>query len=132
MSIDGAVTWLVGVAGAVPGTKSAPTRPPEQAGGYPFVVAYEREAETLFEGAGFGHDLVTIYLEIHLSRVMLASAVQKAAQYREAVLAGIMADPTLGGSVASLRGLRRTFGALGWGGVVTVGYRFEVDVKVLL
>jgi len=132
MSVEGAIERLVQIAGAVPGTKQAPAVPPETASGFPFVVAYERTGETLFEGAGFGHDLVTIYLEVHLSRVMLAAAIEKAAVYRNAVLAGIMADPTLGGSVAALRGLRRTFGALGWGGVVTVGHRFEVDVKVLL
>jgi len=129
-SIEGAIAYLVELLGSVPGTKAAPTVAPETAAGYPFVVGYERTAETQLAGAGFGYDLVTLFVEVHLSRVMLAEAIQRAALYRSALIAGVLADPTLDGTVSTVTALQRTFGGLEWGGVATIGYRFELTVKV--
>lgn len=132
MTIEGAISNLQAKLLALPGIKSAPEKPPEAVMAYPFAVSYERTGVFTMESQGIGKDLVTIWCEIHVSRVLLGSAIQTAMAFRDPFLRAIMADPTLGGEVSTVNTIRRTFGQLVWNTVDTIGYRFEVDVKVKL
>jgi hypothetical protein len=81
---------------------------------------------------GSADDLVTIFAEIHVSRALLAAAVTQAMGLRDPFLQSLIADPTLGDTVSTTNEIRRSFGRMEWGDVETIGYRFEIDVKVMI
>lgn len=130
MTIEAAITKLQTHALALTGMKDAPDQPPETINVFPFSIAYERTAETLQRGYGFADDIVTLWVEFHVARQLLQGGVQTAMALRDPFLKKLIGDPTLGGSVSTITAIRRTFGWLKWGGTDTIGYRFEIDVKI--
>ncbi len=132
MTIEAAIANLQAKALSVAGTQEAPTAPPESNMGFPFAICYEREGTLNQHSAGFADDLSTLWLEYHVERSILPAAITSAMTFRDAFLKKIIADPTLGGSVSTVTRVQRTFGALKYAGVDTIGYRFEVGVKVPL
>ncbi len=132
MTIEAAIGNLTTKLLAVPGMKQVPSGPIEDIGLFPFGVAYERSASTNGLAYGSADDLVTLWVEIHVSRVLLQEAIIQAMALRTPFLKSLIGDPTLGNTVSTVNDIRRTFGALKWGWVETIGYRFEIDVKVML
>jgi hypothetical protein len=132
MTIEAAITNLQGKWMSLAGIKSAPNVPPEGVGAFPFAVSYERSGTFDIQSAGFGFDLATIYSELHVSRQLLPVSITTATNFRDNFLKLLIGDPTLSESVSNVRQIRRTFGRLEWGGIETIGYRFEVDVKLLI
>jgi len=130
MSVDTALANLTSKLAALPGMKSAPTLIPEDPGVFPFGIAYERSGVLVARAAGEANDLATLFVEIHVARSLLGQAIQLASTFRDPFLLALIADPTLGGSVSTMNDVRRTFGVLEWAGVQTIGYRFEIDVKI--
>lgn len=132
MTIEAAIADLREKLLSLNGMRSAPVNPPDATAAFPFGVSYERSGTLEMKSAGFANDLATIWCEIHVSRQILPQAVALAMEFRDPFMKLLIADPTLGGTVSTIREIRRTFGRLEWGGVETIGYRFEVDVKVTL
>lgn len=133
MTIEAAILNLQDKLLALSGMKAAPDYPPEGAGAFPFGVSYERNAGTMANSDSFADDLAVIWCEIHVARQILPKAIQTAMAFRDPLLKALIADPTLAGSISTIRWpVLRTFGLLTWGGLETIGYRFEVPVKVLL
>lgn len=132
MSLSGSITRLQALALLVSGIKAAPAKPPEGAGQFPFAVAYPRSGPVEFKSAGWAEMMHTVYVEFHVSRSILPLAVNQAIGFVEAYPTLLLADPTLNGNCASLNAVRYTFGRLEWGGLETLGVRFEVDLKVNL
>lgn len=131
MSVETAINYLAGVVGALPGMKQAPTAPIESPGGvFPFAVTYEYTGTFQAESGGFGHDLVTLFVDIHVQRFMLPESIALAMSFREPFLKALIADPTLGGSVSTFNEVRHTFGEMMYNNTKTIGYRFEIDIKV--
>lgn len=135
MSLSGAITRLQYHAGLLSGVKEVPTSPPESANEFPFVVTYPARGK-FFNPSGWSKGLHTIFVEIHCARVILPAAVTQALAYVEAYPNLIMNDPTLNSTVDTIilseedDGIPYTFGRLEWGGVQTIGVRFEVTVKI--
>ncbi len=51
--------------------------------------------------------------------------------YAESIPNAIMADPTLGGTVDTVVDpITYTFGAMEWAGLETIGYSYEIVVKI--
>lgn len=132
MSVQAAITALQTTWSGLSGVLSAPTHPPEAPGAFPFAVTYERAGELQQHSAGFGDELVTLYSEVHLARQLLPATIATALPLRDAFLSALIADPTLAGTVSTITARRWTFGQMEWGGTGTIGYRFEIDVKVPL
>lgn len=132
MTLQAAIADLQVKALAMSGIKEAPVQVPESTGEYPFVVTYPRSGSFELVSAGWGYLLATLYTEIHCSRQMLGPGITQALPYAELFPQSVMADPTLGGAVAAVNDLRFTFGELTWGGIGTVGFRWEVDVKIMI
>jgi hypothetical protein len=130
MTIEAAIQDLQDKLLSLSGMKSAPDSPPEGAGAFPFAVTYERTGTLTLNSYGWSTDIVTLWCEIHVSRAILPRAVEQAMSFRDPLLKLIIADPTLGDTVSTVLELRRVFGRLEWGGIETVGYRFEIDIKV--
>jgi len=132
MTLASAIAAVQTKAGALSGIKAAPTNPPESANQFPFAVSYPRTGRAEFASAGWANYFHTLFCEIHISRQLLPQAIATALPYAELLPSAIMADPTLGGTVNEVREVRYTFGRLEWGGVDTIGFRFEIDVKLNL
>ncbi len=141
MSIEGGIANLqtkvlaltgMDIAGRTVKMQAAPEQPTEAANQFPFAVAYEREAETVFAASEYAQDAGLIYCEIHVARVMLGAAIVLAMSFRDPFLKLLIADPTLGRNVSPITRVKRTFGALTWGKVDTIGYRFEIAVPSAL
>lgn len=130
MTIETAILNLQAKVLSLSGIKAAPSAPPEGSGAFPFGVSYERSGTLVLHSYGFADDLATIWCEIHVGRGILSKAVEQAMGFRDPFLKLLVADPTLGGTVSTIVEVRRVFGVLSWGGIETLGYRFEVDVKV--
>jgi hypothetical protein len=128
MSLTPAIAWLADKATAL-GAKSAPDTPPEDIRVFPFFVAYERETHLTPHSYGDGLNLGVLYVEYHLGRTMLSTAVTKAYGFRDAFLAALLANRTLGGTVEVWNALDGTFGGMKWDETATIGYRWELKVK---
>ena len=132
MTVQAAILNLQAKALALSGMKSAPDAPPDAAGAFPFAASYERIGKMVTHSYGFSHELVTIFTELHVTRQNLTVAIDTAMPFRDPFLVAIRNDPTLGGTISTIEEVRWTFGALKWGTVDTIGYRFEIDVKVAI
>lgn len=111
------------------GITNAPDSIPEAANAFPFGVSYLRQGHLDIE-AGWGKHFHTIYTEVHVSRTLLSSAIDKATSYIEPFFVSLIADPTLGSTISNIVDVRYTFGGLKWANVETFGVRFEIDVKI--
>lgn len=132
MTIELAIANLQAKVLSLSGMKAAPATPPEGTGAYPFGVTYERSGEMILNSYGFADDLSVLWTEIHVSRANLSTGIVQAMAFRDPFLKLLIADPTLGGTVSTIRNILRTFGKLEWNGIETLGYRFEIGVKVTL
>lgn len=130
MTLAEAIKQIQVVTGGLAGIKSAPSTAPEAAGAFPFAVAYPRSGTLTINSYSWGTLLHTIYVEIHVARTLLPAAIDQALPYVESFASALVADPTLEAAVDTVNGIRFTFGKMEWGGVETLGWRFEVDVKI--
>jgi hypothetical protein len=130
MSLLDAVHGVQTIVRGLPGIKAAPDAPPEDITVFPFGITYPSSADGLFQSAGWAKTVHTLYCEIHVARTMLPLAVETAIPYYELFLAALIADPKIGGTVDTVVGLRYLFGRLQYAGVETIGFRFELDVKI--
>jgi hypothetical protein len=134
MTVEAAIANLQAKALAVTAgaPKAAPLVPPESANQFPFCVCYEQSGELVQHSAGFADDLAVLALEYHVAREILPTAITAAMRFRDPFLKAIIADPTLTGTVSTVRSVTREFGKLEWGGVMTIGYRFLIGIKCSL
>jgi len=130
MTITTAIANIQSKLGAL-GVKVAPSTVPEAANVFPFGVSYLSTGHLDLESAGWGRNFHTIFSEIHVSRNLLGPAINTAMSYIEPFFLSLIADPTLGSTVSNLVDVRYKFGRLEWGGVETIGVRFEIDVKIM-
>ena len=130
-SIVGAVANIQAKALSLTGILAAPANPPEGSGVLPFSVCYPRSGELESGSAGWGNGLHTLVCELHFSRVNLPAAVATATPFIESFMAKLANDPTLGGTVSTVRNnIRYTFGKLEWGTDENIGIQFEIDIKI--
>jgi hypothetical protein len=124
-------TYLQATALTLPGMRSAPELPPEKAAAYPFAVTFPYQGDWDGLSGGWMIGLHTLATEIHVARKNLPYDVAKVIGYCETFANALLRDPTLGGHVDTINGgIRYTFGPMNWGGQETIGYRFEINVKV--
>ena len=129
MSLVTAVARVQVLAGQLAGIKQAPTSPPEQTSMFPFAVSYARTGTETPQSDGWSVSLHTLVCELHCQRTVLGLAVAQALPMYEAFAVAVLADPKLAGTVQTVNQLRYTFGQLEYGGVQTIGFRIEIDVK---
>jgi hypothetical protein len=131
MTLSAAIAKIQAHAIAV-GMAEAPTYPLESQEVYPFAIAYDRRGNLIQESAGWGIDMCTVVCEMHFINQYLPLAVTKAMTYRESFIKRIISDPTLGGTVTTINGLRYEFGKLGDDESADLGYKWEFDIKTVL
>ncbi len=105
---------------------------PEDVGALPAVIIYAISGRTDWAGQGVVDDLVTIRLDLMVSRGLTSTAFSDLYTLREAVLSTILADPTLGGSVDTVNGIVYQLANIVYGQTVLLAYQFDIEVKVML
>lgn len=114
------------------GCAQAPAYAIEEMGPSPFSLAYEDSGETFIHAVGFADDTAVLVVEHHVSRSMLPKDIAKAATLRDTFIKAIRDDVTLNGTVDTVSFVRRKFGRMKLGTMPTVGYRYEIGVKIQL
>ena len=112
--------------------REAPTTPNEAQILFPFAITYDRSGELILQSSSWAYDLATIVSEIHVARQILAKDIALAMTFREPFLRALIGDQTLNSQVASMNAIRYAFGKLEYAGDETIGYRFEIDIKLHL
>lgn len=133
MTIQAAIAYIQGLAEGLTGIRQAPDFPPEQMNVFPFAVCYPSAGEFRAGPIGLMKGLHSLVVEIHVARKDLPRDVETALPFGELLAAAVFDDPTLGGTVDTVRadeGITYTFGALAWGGQATIGWRITVPVKI--
>lgn len=133
MTIQTAIAHIQGLAEGLTGIRQAPDFPPEQMNVFPFAVCYPAAGQFQAGPMGLMKGLHNLVVEIHVARKDLPRDVETALPFGELLAAAVLDDPTLGGTVDTVRadeGISYTFGALAWGGQETVGWRVIIPVKI--
>jgi len=130
MSLSGAISRIQ-VHAKSAGAKSAPDKVTEQAGIFPFAVAYLARFTISVDDATSSRDIYTIFAELHIGRTNLGEAVSRGYTVLEALRPLLQGDPTLNSQVNTIVfPITGSFGRMEWNGVETVGFRLEIPVKV--
>ena len=130
-TLPDAIAAIQAKVATIEGIQSAPTAPPESTAVYPFAVCYARLGQETPQSSGWSIGLHTLVCEIHLSRANLPVAITAALPYYELFRSALLADPTLAATVQSTNQLRYEFGVMEYAGVKTLGWKIQVDVKLL-
>lgn len=131
MSARAIVQALAGVFEGVAGIKRVHTTSPEAMGEFPCVRFWLRRSELMRETAGMARGLYTYVAEVHLARGHLPLSDAEAQDLNDAIETALLSDPTLGGAVDAVTGLRLAYyGGRQWGSEVHLVLEYEVDVKV--
>ena len=126
-----AIARIQTIARGLDGMREAPEYVPESINQFPFALTYYRQGETTTM-VGWRKGLHTVHCEIHVARQILPNALKQAMPFYDALLAGLEADPTLGGTVSTIVWpVTHTFGWMEYGGPTnqTIGWRFAVTFK---
>jgi hypothetical protein len=115
---------------ALDGVEEAPDEAPEQMLQFPFVMTLPRSGRITKESPQM-MGLYTIYVEVHVGRQVLPKAIEMALPFGDSVPQALWADPKLGGLVSTIQEIRFVFGRVTWGNEDHIGYRFEVDFKLM-
>lgn len=131
MGLTTAVDNLTTLAGSLTGIRQAPANAPEQATAFPFAVVYPSAGNASGGSMGgiFRNATHAIVAEIHTARKYLPKDIVAIQGFYDLFIAALQANPTLTGAVDLITNLDYQFGALGWGGVDTIGWRFTVTVR---
>ncbi len=134
MGLQEAINGIQDAVGALDGVRKAPDYPPEQLNQFPFAVCWAAEGTFEYSTPGVRKGLHVIELALHVARNGdLPREVALAMPYIETVPDALMADPTLGGTVATIVGpITYEFGPLGYGEKEqnTLGFLFRIRVKI--
>ena len=129
-TFDAACDAIMAICQAQAWIKQAPDDPPGAATQFPFAALFPGHF-TSQRNAGFLTNLHTVHLEIHWSFRDLPRNTADAKDHLGALLAALWADPTLGGTVATIQdsGIDGDFGPMMWGAVDTLGYVIRITFK---
>ena len=129
-SLNGAIVEIQRLVSELTGIKIAPPEITESVGEFPASLCYANTGTYGTQSAGMIEGLHTLVCEIHIARGMLVGAIKQAMPYAEAFPQKIFASPKLADTVSTINEIRYGFGELKYSGHITIGYRFEIDVKI--
>jgi len=112
------------------GCADAPNYAVDQLGQTPFSLAFEGSGTTEFISAGFAKDFATVIVQHHVSHNITPKDIAKAAALRDPFLKAIRDDPQLGSTCDTVTSVKRRFGAMKLGTLDTIGYQYEITVKI--
>jgi hypothetical protein len=127
--IQAAINAVQDIVAGVSGIVTAPHYLPDAINEFPAAVCWHARS-TWSLVAGTPQVLFTLILEVHVARQDLSYSVAAAMPYGCSVPQALLANHSLSGTVDHCGPIRTTFGSMQWAGTSTVGWRFELDIKV--
>lgn len=136
-SLDAALAASIRLVSVLNGIRSAPDEPPESMDIFPFLIGYVSTSEWIPSSDGLAYGMHTLVLELHQLRDPLPQAIRSILPYGEQVAAIFMRSenaklPDAQGIDTVDEGieLSATFGPLGYDVVDTIGWTFELKIKI--
>jgi hypothetical protein len=129
-TLTDAIEQVQVIVGAISGIKRAPHYPPDKMSEFPFAIAFPGVG-VFTPDAGAKRGLHQITLEIHTARKNMAQDVANIINYAESVSDALLANPRLNSTVDTINQISYQFGPLGYDSVLTIGYTFTIDVKII-
>lgn len=128
-----AIEYLIARMGEIDGMRSFPKRPPDKISDFPFATAFPGTGVIgLGNPLNSRRDVHTIILEIHVARKDLPNDIDRVLPFVDRVGTKLQNDVTLGGTVETIVGdISYTFGPLGWFVQETIGWQFQIQVKII-
>lgn len=137
LELEDAVAAVARLVGTIPGLRGSPTEPPEKITTFPFSITYPLLGEWEVRSRGNKVGLHTIAIEIHTARKDLPRDIQAVTPFGELVSAKLqhydnvrLPDQAGNPTCSAVLALRYVFGQLGYVTLSTIGYRFELDIKI--
>jgi len=131
-SLQSAIEAVQSTISAITGVAAAPAAPTDAPSGqWPISIAFPRLGE--FSGGGNAQTVGyhTIVVQLHYARADLARAYATIVPYLESIIEALHADVTLGATVTTISDtIGYEFGAMEWAGLNTIGWQFEIPVKI--
>lgn len=117
---------------ALTGVRAAPSYAPDKLDPFPFAVVYPGAGVWEFGATpGEKKGLCTIIVEMHVARKDLPKDLEKAMSFGDSVpnllMSKMVNDNKWNGKIDTFQDITYTFGALGWNGMPTIGYRWTVN-----
>lgn len=129
MTSRAVVQSIAAKARALTGMRAAPDNPPDVIAAYPFAVTYLLRGSWHGADATWGEGKATFACDVHLSRLPdTGRQLETYAELPRTLALAILSDETLGGACTSVNDVRCSFTRMGYNGIETAGYRFEIDV----
>ena len=125
------VSQLQRLASTLSGIRQAPARPPEQMSEFPFAVSTLRRVNPLWE-TDWINALATFATQIHVARKDSTQDYSAFMAYGLTYPKLLFENPTLSGLVSTIipDGVRVRLAIMEYGGQPTIGFDFEIDVKM--
>jgi hypothetical protein len=130
-TLTDAIEQVQAIVGAISGIKRAPHYPPDKMSEFPFAIAFPASGTFTADAGGVKRGLHRITLEIHTQRKNLARDVAAVIDYGESVSSALLNNLRLNNTVDTINQIAYEFGPLGYDTVVTLGYTFTIDVKII-
>lgn len=130
-SLQAAIAEVQDLIGDITGIAAAPENPNDAPSGqWPLSIAFPRGGS--FEGGGAAQVVGyhTIVVQLHYARTDLARAYAAIVPYLEEIAAVVLDDPTLAATVTTVTAFRHSFGGMIYAAIDTIGWQFEIDVKI--
>lgn len=121
----------------VTGIEKVPDIPPDSVNEYPAAIAYMKNGSWKFGSHAGSRSLTTrsgqqtIFVELHVKRVDLASSMTKLEVLNERVIHAMFSrflKDRFNSTAVRLIEIRYNLQSLGWGDQDTVGYQYSMDV----
>jgi len=111
--------------------RQSPDTPVEAASMFPLSIVFPAGGR-IVRSFDWTKELHTLNAEIHIQRNDLARNSAIAYSTLRDFVEALYNDPTLDYNVTSVNEVRYSYGQMDWGEVPTLGFRFEIDTKVVL
>lgn len=129
MTSRAVVQAIAAKARAITGMRAAPDNPPDSIAVYPFAVTYFFRGSWYGADASWGEGKATYACDVHLARTPdTGRQLETFAEMPRTLALAILSDETLGGACTSVTDVRCQFTRMGYSGIETTGYHFEIDV----
>ena len=123
------ITAIQDIVTGISGIREAPAEPPEELSVFPFAVCYPGTGEFEEKTAGCMVGEHIIRLEIHVARKYLRTDYLNVIDYVETIPLALLNNKTLNATVDINERIRYSFESLGWNGMETIGWRFEIACR---
>lgn len=135
-NLDDAQDAILNLISEIDGLRSV-SNPQERFSADPFAVVFPGAGEWVKSSSGYVTGLGSIILEIHKIRKDLPRDLKIIKPFGELVMQKLLADanitlPDTGGdaTVDVVNRIGWNFGPMGWAEIPTIGWEFEIEVKI--